>query len=80
MVGLERHVEVGHGLSTVFEAFHKAGAIELAWLLRARSDVRLRLIEIGEDGMAHELRVEPQDLHAVWVELCDDFGLGTEVS
>jgi hypothetical protein len=28
--------------------------------------------------MAHELWVEPQDLHAVRVELCDDFGLGTE--
>jgi hypothetical protein len=77
VVGLERCVVID-GLPAVFDALHDAGAIELAWLVRARGDASLRLIEVGEDGMAHELWVEPQDLHAVRVELCDDFGLGTE--
>jgi hypothetical protein len=78
VVGLERWVEVGRGLSVVFDALHDAGAIELPWLLRARGGTSLRLVKVGEDRVAHELRVEPQDLHAVWVELCDNFGLGAE--
>ena len=48
-------------------------------LLQARGDAFLRLvIKVGEDRMAHELRVEPQNLHAVRVELCNDLGLGAE--
>ena len=78
VVGLEKCVGVGHGLSMVFDALHEAGAIEVAWLLRVQGDTILRLIQVGENWMARELRVEPQDLHAVRVELCDDFGLGAE--
>jgi hypothetical protein len=78
VVGLERWVEAGRGLSVVSEALHEAGAIEVAWLLRVQGDTILRLIQVGENWMARELRVEPQDLHAVWVELCDHFGLWAE--
>jgi hypothetical protein len=38
----------------------------------------LRLIKVGEDRMAHEFRVEPQNLHAVRVKFRDDFGFGAE--
>jgi len=78
VVGLERCVEAGHDLSVTFEALREAGAIKPAWLLRARGDTSLRLIEVGEDGMAHELWIEPQNLHAVRIELCNDLGLGAE--
>ena len=78
VVGLERCVEVGHGVSVVFDALHEAGAVKLAWLLRARGEAVLRLIKVGEDRMAHEFRVEPQNLHAVRVKFRDDFGFGAE--
>ena len=77
VVGLERCVEVGHGVSVVFDAL-QAGAVKLAWLLRARGEAVLRLIKVGEDRMAHEFRVEPQNLHAVRVKFRDDFGFGAE--
>jgi hypothetical protein len=76
--GLGRCVEVGRSLSVIFDALHEAGAIELAWLLRARDDAILRPIKVGEDWMAHEIRIEPQNLRAVGVELCNDFCLGAE--
>jgi hypothetical protein len=78
VVGLEKCVGVGHGLSVVFDALHEAGAIEVAWLLRSRGGAILRPTKVGEDRMAHEFWVEPQDLHAVRFELCDDFRLGAK--
>ena len=78
VIGLEKCVGAGHGLSVVFDAPHAAGAIEVAWLLRAQGDAILRFIRVSEDRMAHELWVEPQDLHAVRFELCDNFCFGAE--
>ena len=78
VVGLEMCVEVGHGVSVSFDTFHDFSIGKLTSLLRARESVFLRLVEVGEHRVAYELWVEPQDLHAVRVELCDDFGLGAE--
>ena len=67
VVGLERCVEVGHGVSVNFDTFHDFNIGKLTSLLRARESVFLRLIEVGEHRVTSELWEESQNLHAVRV-------------